>query len=297
MGHLCQNQIKKPMLANFYGQEPPAFLHHYTDAVALLGIVKQRELWATHIRYLNDAREFVHAIDLAKSYVAQQIQLGNAILLENLTYTLDSMPGNTFIVSFSEVSDLLSQWRGYCRSGGYSLEFDTASIKDLADQQRFALVKCTYDRAEQEQLIRTLVLEALTEFPDFNPGPPFPQDMSEQHRAHVFAGKWFFPKMQRLASAMKDPAFSEEREWRLIGGLWKPLPPLDVRPRGSLIVPYEIFKLHSDEQANFQGVIKRVIVGPNPDQEIAQFGVERLQQCGYIQEMRIDASKVPYRVT
>ena len=286
------------MLANYYGQQPPAVLHHYTDAVALLGIVKQREIWATHIRYLNDAREFVHAIDIAKSYVEELHRQRATILLQNLTWVLEGMPGNTFVISFSENDDLLSQWRGYCRSGGYSLDFDTLKLRQFADEQRFALVRCTYDRVQQEQLIQNFLLEAVSEFPHYTPGPPFPANMDENHRAHVFVSTWFFPKMQRLASVMKDPAFSEEKEWRLIGALLKPLPPMDVRPRGSVLVPYEIFKLESGEPSPmFQGVINRVVVGPNSDQELASFGVERLSQRGYIQEMRIETSKVPYRVT
>jgi hypothetical protein len=285
------------MLIEYYAQQPPPVLHHYTDAAGLLGIIRGRALWATHIRFLNDAREFVHAVDIAHAYVQQLKPQHAPPLIHALTGTLESMPGNTFVISFSEDGDVLSQWRGYCRSGGYSMDFNTEKLQQLAEGQRFVLVKCTYDRTEQEQLVQSLILEAVKEFPHYVPPGECSPLMTEETRAHIFAGTWFFPKMQRLASAMKDPAFKEEREWRLIGGLLRPLPPLDVRPRGSLLIPYEIFKLEAGIPPSFEGVIDRVLVGPNPDQELAIFGVERLQQCGYTTNVKIERSKIPYRLT
>lgn len=285
------------MLAAFYEQPPPSILHHYTDAGGLLGIAKGQQLWATHIRYMNDAREFVHAIDLAKEYVKRLRSASDSTVLLTLAEILDTMPGNTFVISFSGEENLLSQWRGYCPSGGYSLDFDTSKLQQFADEQRFHLVKCTYVRGQQEQLVQSLVDDAIREFPDYRPGFDYPAEMETGHREIIFAGLWFFPKMQRLASAMKDPAFSTENEWRLVGGLQKPLPPIGLRVRGSVLVPYEIFRLHSGEHAGeeLEGVITQVLVGPNPEQELARFGAERLAQCGYIKGVPINVSRIPYR--
>jgi len=286
-----------PMLEDFYNQQPPEILHHYTDAGGLLGIAKGRQLWATHIRYMNDAREFIHAMDLAGEYVDRLRKGSDSQLLLNLRHAIDSMPGNTFVISFSGEDDLLSQWRGYCPSGGYSLDFHTAKLREFAVQQRFVMVKCTYDRAEQSRLIECLVDTAIKDFADFIPALPFRPDGDENYRAINFAATKFFPRMQKLASAMKDPAFATEKEWRLVGGLFRPLPPIDVRVRGSVLIPYEIFRLHSGDGAPqvFEGVIPRVLVGPNSQQELAQFGAERLNQIGYLSGTMIHASRIPYR--
>ena len=45
---------------------PPAILYHYTTQQGLLGIIRDKEIWASHTQYLNDAREFRHALDLIK---------------------------------------------------------------------------------------------------------------------------------------------------------------------------------------------------------------------------------------
>lgn len=36
----------------------PELLYHYTDHNGLIGIIKNWELWHTHIAYLNDASEY-----------------------------------------------------------------------------------------------------------------------------------------------------------------------------------------------------------------------------------------------
>lgn len=38
-------------------------LFHYTTAAGLLGILKSAKLWATDLRFLNDAQEFIYARD------------------------------------------------------------------------------------------------------------------------------------------------------------------------------------------------------------------------------------------
>jgi len=38
----------------------PEAIYHYTSPEALTGIVRDKQLWATNIRYLNDSQEFVY---------------------------------------------------------------------------------------------------------------------------------------------------------------------------------------------------------------------------------------------
>ena len=50
------------LLARLYGTKPDPEnpLYHYTSLEGLRGIVDSRTLWATDIRYLNDAQELHH---------------------------------------------------------------------------------------------------------------------------------------------------------------------------------------------------------------------------------------------
>jgi hypothetical protein len=47
-------------------------LYHYTDWGGLEGMLKTKEIWATHINYMNDEREFIHAKDYLKDQLGQE---------------------------------------------------------------------------------------------------------------------------------------------------------------------------------------------------------------------------------
>ena len=51
-------------MADVLNEEPPDILYHYTDQDGLLGIVSTGKMRATNIEYLNDQREYRHALAL-----------------------------------------------------------------------------------------------------------------------------------------------------------------------------------------------------------------------------------------
>ncbi|MDQ5879469.1 MAG: hypothetical protein QG638_2205, partial [Pseudomonadota bacterium] len=109
---------------------PSLRLHHYTSGHGLLGIIGSSSIWATKIQYMNDSKEFAHAIELAgisiRTRKAAQSNRRFSAFCDALIEHLERISGMPFYVAcFSEVEDSLSQWRGYCPSGfGYSIGFD-----------------------------------------------------------------------------------------------------------------------------------------------------------------------------
>ena len=104
---------------------PPPILYHYTTQQGLLGIISDKEIWASHTQYLNDVREFRHALDLVKEEIsamkseAATNELSRKCLTameESVLSGLESI--NVCVCSFSERGDVLSQWRAY---GGATL--------------------------------------------------------------------------------------------------------------------------------------------------------------------------------
>ena len=117
-------------------------LYHYTGGKALVSILDQGELWATHIQFLNDAKEFLQAIDIAEERLEEMRKVsafgnerqGQLELLQDELSKLKVMNQygviDVFVASFSSVADDLSQWRGYCSKGnGYCLGFDREAIE------------------------------------------------------------------------------------------------------------------------------------------------------------------------
>src|SRR5882724_1530284 len=111
-------------------RHPPHILYHYTTQTGLLGIVTGREIWASHTQYLNDVREFRHAIDIVEEELSSMkidpLYQDKADLLSEMEQRLregiESI--NVCVCSFSADGDVLSQWRAYGGgASGFSIGF------------------------------------------------------------------------------------------------------------------------------------------------------------------------------
>ena len=121
--------------------EPPRIvdapiLHHYTDAFGVHGIVSSNCLWATATQFSNDLSEIEYAGSIAIEVLEETwgskktMSPWEKVLVDRLAQ-LFTTPlhtfGQPFIVSFCEDGDLLSQWRGYRSTSGFSLAFSPLS--------------------------------------------------------------------------------------------------------------------------------------------------------------------------
>jgi hypothetical protein len=134
---------------------PNDVLFHYTTVEGALGILNSQNLYATHVRFLNDISE----IDYFKGFVLTEfLELSNKIKPDNeriFTYIrtiaselaasvvdeveklvdIYTLSFSTPISDFVRKNGLLSQWRSYGSDGGVVIEFDRAKFVDLVDQQ------------------------------------------------------------------------------------------------------------------------------------------------------------------
>ena len=136
--------------------KPEGMLYHYTTQHGLLGILKQKSIWATHIRYLNDTSEG----NIVSQVIFEEFsgRFNTAPLFQTLGIATDKAEGvvesvdedtlgqgsamasyvtsqNVFVSSFSEHGDSLSQWRAYSeRSGGYSVGFRPEYLRAVGER-------------------------------------------------------------------------------------------------------------------------------------------------------------------
>jgi hypothetical protein len=64
-------------------------LYHYTSQAGFLGILRDKAVRATDIRYLNDAREYEHAIAVAVDIIEDELR-GDIIAKQKLADALGS---------------------------------------------------------------------------------------------------------------------------------------------------------------------------------------------------------------
>lgn len=310
----------------------PKTLYHYTDAAGLLGIVMSGTVWATHSAYLNDASEFQYGVALMEKVAEEATAKAKpntweALCLEAISLnaieqrdrdSAQATEGEQFFVTcFSAERDRLSQWRGYGKSiGGYALGFPFKHLgaieKRINDSQvgktydelnpriRVEFGRCLYDPKEQKKLLKGALDEILRNLKEKHPAPNTSFDPDPSIPTYI---RRLSDPVHRLTGALKviprvvspyfkDPAFREEREWRLVVSVGSPRgvsgrlghdrerAPDDIRMdevatvnyrKGEYsLVPYIVLPLVLNAE------LTQVVVGPTPLPENARAAAMQL---------------------
>jgi len=146
-----------------FPQQPPEIIFHYTTQKGILGIIENKEMWATQIHFLNDTNEIYLTFRLLDQELEKQI---GKIQIPEIRNLLKKIKGylqlidqkHICISSFCREGDLLSQWRGYGNQGkGYALGFDLKALTKIAKNEKFVLWPCVYDERLQHELVTYLI--------------------------------------------------------------------------------------------------------------------------------------------
>jgi len=275
------------------------YLYHYTTAEGLIGIIKQQNIRATNIFYLNDWEEYVTGIKLAQNYLEQlrdetsteiDIQRFNWLIKEiKDTGPLRSL--EVYISSFSKNGDELSQWRAYCPKGGYAIGFPISRLRALAKKQEFVLKKCVYAKKHQAKIIREAVKEAMQQGPNQNQILQAGPDAESLIRC-TLSSKLIW-KLSQVCPILKNSAFKSEEEYRLIS---KPragncFNQTQFKAKNGMIVPYNEFDIQ--EEILLRKIV--VTVGPTPHPAESRASVKSFLrwQTGYAHAVR--NTRAPYR--
>jgi len=291
--------------SNFWGPIPPR-LYHYTTQHGMLGIVPSKSFWATDLRYLNDFEEYVYAIDCAEKAIASiapTIKVAGADQLSSMILALlkANRAEDYFIFSLSEDGDSLNQWRSYTRQGpGYALGFDSIKLHEYCLERGYTFGRCLYSRREAESAISQLAAEYMVElaqyFPLFSAG--------EINEDLIFSKcRQFLALFLKYAAFIKNPAFEQECEWRIIAAVNaedKGL--LEFRSGPHSIVPY--IAIQFEETEFLKKILRDIVIKPSPHMDLAEQAIKEFVQSQLInakipdyeiKDYSIKRSGVPYR--
>jgi hypothetical protein len=247
-------------------------------------------IWASSVYNVNDAREFRYAIDLIESRVHERLKGEHGSRNEAYGELLESLNSvrqgvQTFVASFSEEGDLLSQWQAYSgTNGGYAIEVSPDHFSH-SERSGFTLVKCIYDERDQILLADAVIDVISAAVTDATTS----QTNEEAARKALTA-----------AAAMKHPGFTHESEWRLIKTRvleWNTDGEALFRSGRNGLVPYIKAPLASGAEKFRPSSIR---VGPNTDMDAATIAVRTLlDSLGLLtpfgRHVPVDESKTPYR--
>jgi len=301
-------------------------IYHYTSAEGLKGIINEQAIHCTNCLFLNDLKEYFLVVHLLKNnFNAVCIDEDTSLCLKaSLTRLLDMTEtlfiglkeySAAYISSFSSKGDLLSQWRGYCPNGGYSLGFSKKILEKSARNQQFKMKVVEYvsDHDKPASLINSLSeffkrfkkeIPALTYDPThYNirssglrallplippEGKTIEEVKKEAHKIRLLEKKFGLVLHFTLMDLMpfyKDQTFKEEEEIRVASISNETL---YFKCSGNLLKPYRRLEFEQD-------ALKEIIIGPTSNIEQCELGVNLFLQSQNIGNVTVKRSEIPYR--
>ena len=255
-------------------------LYHYTSQDAFLKIMESKSLLASNILLLNDKSEIKHGIGVLEKYIEnQKITKKQKDKLIIQLYKEQSIFNRftIFTFSLSEDGDRLSQWRGYTgNKPGYAIGFNKIELEKLAYKYDFRLCKCVYCSRDDSIAIHKFVNEK-----------------EIIHRTGENIDIYLYNALIKLAE-IKEKSFIEEKEWRISSDLIQNLhPSVEFFPSQNFIKSF--YRIDFND-INIEKLINKVVIGPNPDPNLAKYALENYFANKTPYDIKIENSKIPFRM-
>lgn len=289
----------KTIIDQLFADSPDETLYHYTSFRGLMGIVRSGVLWASDIRYMNDAAELRHTVDLVRKEVSLRIHEGHphAAALNAFADWVSHRITNghmQFAASFRANGNLLSQWRGYSVPGkGVSIGVAPHWLKSCVHRQGWRIGRCVYDPQLQQQLVGQ-VINQLTHWLQGQ------QCGEDAHLIRQQAWQQMLAEMETdllmLATVLKHPSFQEEEEWRVVSPTITDFMQAAVKFREgtSMLVPYVELELREGTDQPLK--LDHLYLGPTPNRMISMNSLAMFLASHGIQPARgVSYCQIPYR--
>lgn len=284
-------------------QSPPRVLYHFTDAAGLIGIVKEKAMWASLATSLNDSSEIQFGIDLAMEVLGESKKRSNGIgeaFFDWIARFISKphptvLEARSFVVSFCENHDRSGQWLHYGRQGeGLALGLTSEKLHSPG----YELTCVLYDEGRQRQAILGLLEAALSALVRGLALVPENKALAIARCAAATATNFWL-----LAPSLKKSAFREEAEWRLVTyEMWLKNAIVNVpgvslgevyyRAQGGRVVPYQRAEFPS-------GVpLLKIVLGANSAMKREDHGLRVFLSKSVADrgaEVEVEVSDVPVR--
>jgi hypothetical protein len=208
----------------------PTHLAHYTTADGLRGIIQNGNLWATSVYYLNDSSEIEYGCQLLCEILTRAIaEESRDPVSKNIfeearkafepSGEMERLIRRTYVACFCETDNLLSQWRTYGQSGGYAISFPLRDLRGgitISDHYHTGLHRVIYDRQAQTLLLQLVMDDVISVLNDESVRQLWKSYGPAERRMFSLSFNSFLRTLAlNEIVRFKDPAFEEEREWRL----------------------------------------------------------------------------------
>ena len=251
-------------------ENKPKLLFHYTNFVALEGILFGQGIRLCCANEMNDKSEMKYFIQRLEKAVSNRckiegrkdlVPIVKAVFKEETCKRKNEL---VYLVSFTEWEDDSAQWERYGYGGyGVSIAFDYDMLKIIRTDDWLMCNEVYYRKNERSQ-------ELVDDVYDIIKGK-FPTTHDFDNRETVFDNVW------ARAASSKNPSFMSEREYRMVtlptwkGKRYDKLGDLQTVTTPSQIKKCLYFdwkKKCKEKQIPIEALVKRIVIGPKSSQSI-----------------------------
>ena len=289
---------------------------HYTSALALESIFRNKTLWVTKSDFLNDKTEYMYGINLVnKLFEKTNYKYLDKNVFAQINREFKSYLARSFIFSTSQNSDSVNLWGNYSKYEGYNIGFSLRDIfsrmwdmkiyvtsnkryKDgtikkhylkRKDQHESIIMfpgEVIYDTVTQENIIVDILtfLENISQL-----YYSYARDMDDQNEQIFINLKQhyniaFGSAIRILISQIqlfKNPVFKQDEEYRIIFDVNRKLDVRKYRSFNGVFIPY--IEVVFDDINDTKGLpVESVTIGPKNSLDIAEKGLKLfLKSQGY----------------
>lgn len=264
-------------------------LYHYCSMQSFYSIICNKNIRLSDSRCTNDYLENTWIVKTINDVLTSRFKEDYPQNVKQLLPYIEHIKFGfkPYIACFSEARDLLSQWRAYADDGnGVAIGFKFSIPQGVpffysgADVigKSLSIEKVIYNDEDQKKLINETVTQCV-----------------EDSEKNIFC---YGNRLGLLSFVYKNPAFYEEREWRIINAviidanniLGGAISPLHYRVTNNSMISYLEFPIDKEH-----GLceIEEVVLGPK-NYTIADTLHSFLEMNGF-HKVKIDRSKTTYR--
>lgn len=303
-------------LSSYEGKNIDA-LYYYTKITVLENIFKNKTLWLSNSKYLNDSTEINYTNTLiytiCNEFLDESDDLDRLFKknIDKLLNFIDKEMGDTYILSLTKNRDSLALWSNYSNYDGYNIGTNYEVFKDMFLSNRYVLkdknskdktifkeedFSCDfgpviYDEKIQREILTERIMFLYSLYKKY-------YDFTECKEFKILVSYVIY-NIAYISAFFKDPGFEQEQEYRVVFRI------INENIKGEIVnhricnrvfIPY--IEISFEDIGNYLEENKgclRVTIGPKNNLDIAEIGlISFLNSEGY-KNFDICKSKIPLR--
>lgn len=231
--------------------------YHYCSVDTFYNILETGTIRFGNPLNMNDSAEIIWLLSMVKDFVLKEGRYNSILegwnLIENISRTLLQEVDCPYIFCLSKDKDVLSQWRSYADDGkGVAIGFDVGFIEEHYSLKGTEVI---YEKEKQYDILSQRIKDSVLR--DLND-----EITNGKSDAIYRKSRILISHILQDAIMCKNPAFQEEKEYRLYCGYMgkeeKSISNVKFRVNDSSIIPFRELCFKDNEYR----LIRNIVVGP-----------------------------------